>query len=66
MKYKRITVTTALSGGFKPEQCMEIEVIIEDNIYKVSERKGKLHIRVDGAINITPIANNCISINESK
>jgi hypothetical protein len=64
MRYKRITVATATTGGEKVEDCMEIEVLINEKVYKISEDNGELHIRVDGKINITPKANNAISINE--
>ena len=66
MKYKRITVNTATTGGEKAEECMELAILIGGKIYKVSERHNQLHIRVDGELNIVPIANNCISIEENK
>ena len=66
MRFRKVTVENAVGGKAKTQDCMEIEIIINENIYKVSERFGELHIRVDGQAQITPIANNCISVKENK
>lgn len=66
MKFRKVTVENAVGGKAQTQDCMEIEVIINENTYKVSERVGELHIRVDGQAQITPIANNCISVKENK
>ena len=66
MRFKKVTVANAVGGKQETQECMEIEIIINENTYKVSERYGELHIRVDGQAQITPIANNCISVKENK
>lgn len=65
MRFKKINVDNVLIGNQKVEVCMELEVVIGKHTYKVGERNGKLHIRVDGGLFIEPIANNCISLSET-
>jgi len=66
MKYISRGDNDSMLRPIEPKDCVQLEVINGDEVFKITNVDGKIQIRVDGKLWIEPLSCNSIQIEVGK